>query len=320
MAFGLFRKSAAVAPSPPDGDFSPPLKLPPADAPRRRPNWLLFFLPRGKGSKRSAKVAASSSSARPEKTIIVLGCDGAGKSTLIAALGDKTIDDITPTVGFSHNKGALGGAPLVLFDVGGGKQIRGIWQEYYADAHAALFVVDASDPDRFGEAAELLHSAAAHDALHGKPILVFANKQDKAQAAPAAELLEALRAHELQDSAYHVAAGSLAEGATALAPAAGAAEGGLQAGLAWLLDTVGADFAALQERVERQAAEQKAREAREKAERKERLAKRRAEREAREAAEAAEAAAAAAPTPAAADAATPADAAAPAGVEVGLPA
>ena len=39
---------------------------------------------------------------------------------------------------------------------------------------------DAADPDRFGEAAELLRAAAEAPTLAGKPLLVLANKQDAA--------------------------------------------------------------------------------------------------------------------------------------------
>ena len=64
------------------------------------------------------------------------------------------------------------GAPLRLFDVGGGEKIRGIWKCYYMEAHAAVFVVDASDPARFDEARTLLHEAYATETLNGKPLLV----------------------------------------------------------------------------------------------------------------------------------------------------
>ena len=100
--------------------------------------------------KQTASGAASSSPA--EQTLIVLGCDNAGKTTLIARLNNnaKPIDE-SPTVGFSNGTGKLAGIPLTLFDVGGGKNIRGIWDSYYADVHAAIFVVDSADSSRFPE-------------------------------------------------------------------------------------------------------------------------------------------------------------------------
>ena len=61
-----------------------------------------------------------------ERTLIMLGCDGAGKSTLVAAMRGGDVSKVTPTVGFDPHKCVLDSAPLRLFDVGGGETIRGI--------------------------------------------------------------------------------------------------------------------------------------------------------------------------------------------------
>ena len=61
-----------------------------------------------------------------ERTLIMLGCDGAGKSTLVAAMRGGDVSKVTPTVGFEPHKCVLDSAPLRLFDVGGGETIRGI--------------------------------------------------------------------------------------------------------------------------------------------------------------------------------------------------
>eukprot|EP00966_Prymnesium_polylepis_P189909 4400699-Prymnesium_polylepis.1 len=85
----------------------------------------------------------------------MLGVDNAGKTTLSKTLSRKPVDtDPSPTVGFCPTKPGdvkFGATPLTLFDVGGGKQIRGIWNAYYCDVHAAVFVVDAADSSRFPE-------------------------------------------------------------------------------------------------------------------------------------------------------------------------
>ena len=124
--------------------------------------------------RRSEKVAPAPPQAvsASERTLIMLGCDGAGKSTLVAAMRGGDVSKVTTTVGFDPHKCVLDGAPLRLFDVGGGEKIRGIWKCYYMEAHAAVFVVDASDPARFDEARTLLHEAYATETLNGKPLLV----------------------------------------------------------------------------------------------------------------------------------------------------
>jgi len=54
-------------------------------------------------------------------------------------------------------------APLtvVVVDVGGSAPVRRLWRHYTADAAAALFVVDASQPERWEEAATELQSLVA---------------------------------------------------------------------------------------------------------------------------------------------------------------
>ena len=127
--------------------------------------------------RRSEKVAPAPPQAvsASERTLIMLGCDGAGKSTLVAAMRGGDVSKVTTTVGFDPHKCVLDGAPLRLFDVGGGEKIRGIWKCYYMEAHAAVFVVDASDPARFDEARTLLHEAYATETLAGKPLLANPN-------------------------------------------------------------------------------------------------------------------------------------------------
>ena len=104
----------------------------------------------GGGKKR--RVAPAPPDSPSEITLIIIGCDNAGKSTLIASLcGGKIDSEITPTVGFNLSIARRGGQALRLFDVGGGKNIRSIWDSYYADVHGAIFVVDAAEADRFDE-------------------------------------------------------------------------------------------------------------------------------------------------------------------------
>jgi len=119
-----------------------------------------------------------------------------------------------PTIGMNLARVRTAGVTLVLWDVGG--SMRGIWDQYYAQADCVLFVVDASERARFGEAASTLElvlqrsaelgggggmggggggggsdAGAAHGAPRtALPVVVLANKQDRLGAARAAEVLE----------------------------------------------------------------------------------------------------------------------------------
>lgn len=76
----------------------------------------------------------------------------------------------------------MGDKRVVLWDLGGQARLRSIWEPYYAEANALVFVVDSADPARFGEAAEAYAALLRHEDLAGVPALILANKQDVAGA------------------------------------------------------------------------------------------------------------------------------------------
>ena len=121
-------------------------------------------------------------------TALLVGLDGAGKSSVVRALvGGASAASTLPTVGFSAPAViAVTGSRLRLYDVGGGARIRALWPAFYADVHALIFVVDASDAPRLREAAAELRRALAHPCVVGKPLLILATKQDVAGALGAA--------------------------------------------------------------------------------------------------------------------------------------
>jgi hypothetical protein len=57
---------------------------------------------------------------------------------------------ILPTVGLNVGRLDAFQAQLLLWDLGGAPGLRSIWDKYYADTHALLFVVDSSQPERCG--------------------------------------------------------------------------------------------------------------------------------------------------------------------------
>ena len=102
------------------------------------------------------------------------------------------LDPITvPTVGFSTPiRRRLFNHDVVLYDLGGGARIRGVWPSYFAEIHGVVFVVDAADATRLPEAAKELEQALLHPMVVGKPLLVLANKQDLPPAASEVDLAQ----------------------------------------------------------------------------------------------------------------------------------
>ncbi|KAL5973620.1 hypothetical protein ACLOJK_030273 [Asimina triloba] len=86
-------------------------------------------------------------------------------------------DRIVPTVGL--NIGRIEGpkTKLVFWDLGGQIGLRTIWEKYYEEAHAIIFVIDAACPSRFEDSKSALEKVLRHEDLRGAPILIVANKQ-----------------------------------------------------------------------------------------------------------------------------------------------
>jgi ADP-ribosylation factor related protein 1 len=68
----------------------------------------------------------------------------------------------------------------VCWDLGGRADLRSLWDSYFHDAHAIVFVVDAAAAHRFDEALSLLDVVARQCTQLRMPLLVMLNKQDVA--------------------------------------------------------------------------------------------------------------------------------------------
>lgn len=62
-----------------------------------------------------------------------------------------------PTVGLNIGRFEVMKTPLVFWDLGGQVGLRTIWEKYYAESHAVLFVVDASATNRLEEAKHVIN-------------------------------------------------------------------------------------------------------------------------------------------------------------------
>ncbi|MCD7462418.1 hypothetical protein HAX54_048504 [Datura stramonium] len=77
--------------------------------------------------------------------------------------------------------------------------LRSIWEKYYEEAHAVIYVVDAACPSRFEDSKSALEKVLRHEDLQGAPLLILANKQDLADAVPAEELARYLDLKKLDE-------------------------------------------------------------------------------------------------------------------------
>lgn len=101
----------------------------------------------------------------PTRNILILGLDNAGKSTLlemIKSLYSTTLfqpENIQPTIGQNIGRITVGETvklALAFWDLGGQERLRTIWEEYYRESDALIFVVDATDRGRIEECKDAL--------------------------------------------------------------------------------------------------------------------------------------------------------------------
>ncbi|CBI21815.3 unnamed protein product, partial [Vitis vinifera] len=57
--------------------------------------------------------------------------------------------------------------------------LHSIWEKYYEEAHAVVYVIDASCPSCFEDSKSALEKILRHEDLQGAPLLILANKQVK---------------------------------------------------------------------------------------------------------------------------------------------
>ena len=110
--------------------------------------------------------------------ILMLGLDGAGKTTILFNLKLGEVVNTVPTIGFNMETVQYKNVEFSVWDVGGQERLRQLWHHYYEGTQGLIFAVDSSDRDRIDEAAETLRNLMNDEYLKDACLLVFANKQD----------------------------------------------------------------------------------------------------------------------------------------------
>ncbi|XP_066901986.1 ADP-ribosylation factor-related protein 1 [Halyomorpha halys] len=121
-----------------------------------------------------------------EYCVLILGLDNAGKTTYLEAAKTKFTKNykgmnpnkITTTVGLNIGKIDVSGIRLNFWDLGGQEELQSLWDKYYAESHAVIYIVDSNDRERIDESKETFDKMIASENLIGVPLLVLANKQD----------------------------------------------------------------------------------------------------------------------------------------------
>ncbi|CAM9640323.1 unnamed protein product, partial [Discosporangium mesarthrocarpum] len=129
------------------------------------------------------KLAKAMGITRGQMRILVIGLDNSGKSTLInhikpsqvrsscrvarngvtEKLGAYTSPfEATPTVGFQEEEFAKDNINFTMIDMSGQSRYRTLWEHYFTEVQAIIFVVDSTDRIRSCVVKEELTEVLSH--------------------------------------------------------------------------------------------------------------------------------------------------------------
>eukprot|EP01017_Pseudomicrothorax_dubius_P045796 TRINITY_DN7977_c0_g1_i4.p1 TRINITY_DN7977_c0_g1~~TRINITY_DN7977_c0_g1_i4.p1 ORF type:complete len:188 (+),score=37.81 TRINITY_DN7977_c0_g1_i4:28-591(+) len=162
---------------------------------------------------------------KEETKVIIVGLDAAGKTHILykLKLGEYSNNRI---IGFDVETARNNNVVFHAWDVGSSERTRPLWRHYFTGAHGLIFVVDSNDREKFEEAKTELYKLLEEEELRKTTLLVFANKQDLADAMNPAEVTEKLGLYTIRDRLWYVQGSCAVSG------------DGLYEGLEWLSNTI----------------------------------------------------------------------------------
>lgn len=161
-----------------------------------------------------------------EARLLMVGLDGAGKTTVLYKLKLGEMVTTIPTIGFNVESVQYKNVNFTCWDVGGQHKIRPLWRHYFAGVKGIIYVVDSNDDERMNEAREELFSMLHSPELPSDAsVLILANKQDLPRALSVAQIADSLKLNTIRDRKWFVQGACAKNG------------DGLYEGLDWLAST-----------------------------------------------------------------------------------
>ena len=154
--------------------------------------------------------------------IIILGMQNAGKTTILYHLSLGQFVQTSPTIGSNVEELNYNKIKIQAWDLGGQETIRSVWDVYYINTDAVIYVIDSQDDEYSDESKEEFHKLLKNPKLYNAIILIFANKQDLPGAKPINQLIEEYEFNKIKNHLWKIQPCSAVKGE------------GLMDGIKWL--------------------------------------------------------------------------------------
>ncbi|CAH1236702.1 unnamed protein product [Diabrotica balteata] len=139
-----------------------------------------------------------------EMRILILGLDGAGKTTILYRLQVGEVVTTIPTIGFNVEQVTYKNLKFQVWDLGGQTSIRPYWRCYYSNTDAIIYVVDSADKERIGISKDELVPMLREEELADAILVVLANKQDIPGCMSLKEVHQALGLEALKNRTFQI--------------------------------------------------------------------------------------------------------------------
>lgn len=128
-----------------------------------------------------------------DRSLVVLfvGLDGSGSTTTMYQFANNEFLQTIPTLSSNQAEFYYNGKHIESYDLGGGELLRPLWKKYAPEADGVVFSIDSTDVRRVQEACSELSSLLNANLNRNLPVLIYANKQDLANALPV-EVLQSI--------------------------------------------------------------------------------------------------------------------------------
>ena len=136
--------------------------------------------------------------------IIILGMQNAGKTTILYRLSLGQLVKTTPTIGSNVEELIYNNVKFQAWDLGGQESTRSVWDVYYMNTDAVVYVIDSQDDEYFEESKSQFHKLILNPTLKNATILIFANKQDLPGANDVNKLIQDYEFFKIKEHIWHI--------------------------------------------------------------------------------------------------------------------